>query len=252
MTDRDEFYVGYLDPAPEGLSAWLHRRVLGLILVGLGIALLWQGGHAVLPRATFEFGDVREFEGVVLLEPTPSLLVSRPAGSDGEPYSRYAVVAFGKMGAQGELAPFEGRRVRLRGTLVYRGERTLIELAEGELEDLSAGDTTGSVSEALGSFTLRGEIVDSKCFLGVMNPGSLKPHKSCAIRCISGGVPPMLVVRDPQGRAAQLILVGAEGEPLGDDVLELVAEPVEISGAVSRTDDLLVLRADPSDIRRLP
>jgi len=252
MTDRDEFYVGYLDPAPEGLGALLRRRVLGLVFVALGVALVWQAGHARLPRATFEYGDVREFEGVVLLQPTPSLLVSRPAGVGGEPFSRYPLVAFGKMGAGAVLAPFAGRRVRVRGMLIYRDDRTMIELAEDGVEDLSPGDATGSVSESLGAFTLRGEIVDSKCFLGVMNPGSLKPHKSCAIRCISGGIPPMLVVRDPQGRAAHLILVGPEGEALNDAVLEHVAEPVEITGAVTRTDDLLVLRADPAAIRRLP
>ena len=49
--------------------------------------------------------------------------------------------------------------------------------------------------ESLGKQTFVGEIVDSKCFLGVMNPGRLTPHRACAIRCISGGVPPVLLVR---------------------------------------------------------
>ena len=54
---------------------------------------------------------------------------------------------------------------------------------------------------------LRGEIVDSKCYLGVMNPGEGTVHRDCAARCLSGGLPPMLVVRSPARReelAAQL------------------------------------------------
>lgn len=54
----------------------------------------------------------------------------------------------------------------------------------------------------LGETTLKGEIVDSKCYLGVMNPGNLKAHRACAINCIQGGVPPVLLVRDGGGASA--------------------------------------------------
>jgi hypothetical protein len=57
---------------------------------------------------------------------------------------------------------------------------------------------------SLGTQTLIGEIVDSKCYLGVMNPGALIPHRACAIRCISGGIPPVLLVRQSDRSAALL------------------------------------------------
>src|SRR5947207_1819862 len=98
----------------------------------------------------------------------------------------------------------------------------------------------------LGRRTLVGEIVDSKCFLGVMNPGQLTPHRACAIRCISGGVPPVLVVRQKNGPAIYLLLVASDGKP----VLDIVAEPVEITGEVEREGDLLILRADPATYHR--
>jgi len=44
-----------------------------------------------------------------------------------------------------------------------------------------------------------GEIVDSKC-LGVMTPGQLTTHRACAIRCISGGIPPVLHVRQTNAK----------------------------------------------------
>ncbi|MFO1512850.1 MAG: hypothetical protein U1F83_08070 [Verrucomicrobiota bacterium] len=103
---------------------------------------------------------------------------------------------------------------------------------------------------ALGKQTLLGEIVDSKCFLGVMNPGQLTPHRACAIRCISGGVPPVLLVRQQDGPAAYLLLVSADGKPVNKQVLDMVAEPVEITGDVERQGELLILRADPATYRR--
>jgi hypothetical protein len=93
--------------------------------------------------------------------------------------------------------------------------------------------------------------VDSKCFLGVMNPGNLTPHRACAIRCISGGIPPVLLVRQADGPALYFLLVGARDEPVNRQVLDIVAEPVQISGSVSRQGDLLILRADPATYRRL-
>ncbi len=104
---------------------------------------------------------------------------------------------------------------------------------------------------ALGKQTLAGEIVDSKCFLGVMNPGQLTPHRACAIRCISGGVPPVLLVRQNDGPAICLLLVSAEGKPVNKQVLDRVAEPLEITGEVERQGELLILRAAPATYRRL-
>jgi hypothetical protein len=85
----------------------------------------------------------------------------------------------------------------------------------------------------------------------VMNPGNLKPHHSCAIRCISGGIPPVFLVRDRQGLAVYLMLVLSRGETVNQQVLDMVAEPLEIEGEVVRYDNLFVLRADPATYRRL-
>ena len=105
---------------------------------------------------------------------------------------------------------------------------------------------------SLGQQTLRGEIVDSKCFLGVMNPGALTPHRACAIRCISGGIPPVLVVHQNNGPALYFLLVARDGKPVNKLVLSMVAEPVEITGEVERQGELLVFRADPASYRRIP
>src|SRR5260370_8819960 len=84
----------------------------------------------------------------------------------------------------------------------------------------------GAQPVSLGQQTLVGEIVDSKCFLGVMNPGQLTPHRACAIRCISGGVPPVLLVRQKDGPAVYLFLVSPHGNTPTKTLLDLVPAPL--------------------------
>ena len=50
--------------------------------------------------------------------------------------------------------------------------------------------------------------------------------------------PPVFVVSDPDGPAAYLMLVGADGRAVNQEVLGMIAEPLEITGEVSRLDDL--------------
>lgn len=250
---REEFYVGWRG-APPGLARWWRRRVAALLpvaaLLGAGLAL----AHRPVPRASFEYGTTRAFQGVVELEPCPLLRVRRPGLADGaEGESRYLLVDPGKHGAAATLAPFAGREVRLEGTLAHRGGRTLVELVPGSVREVpGATPRAPAAPERLGEVRLAGEIVDSKCWLGVMRPGELAPHRPCAVRCLSGGIPAALCVRERSGRAAYVLLVDGEGRGVGERVLDLVAEPVEIRGALERWGDLLVLRSDPSTYVRIP
>lgn len=257
MNDRsqpDDFYIGYQPAAPHGLARWVRRVVVGLFVgvAGLAAALAWgQGGF---PPAHFEYDIVRPFEGQVRASPYPALVVQRPGITDvTQSLSRYPLTVFGKHGANLEVAGFDGESVALRGSLIYRNDRTMIEVETGSVEPAASTQRLSpSVVESLGQVTVTGEIVDSKCFLGVMNPGDLKPHRACATRCISGGVPPMLVVRDEHGPVEHLLLANALGGPVNRDVLSMVAEMVEITGALERHDDVYVLKADPLTYRRIP
>ena len=163
----------------------------------------------------------------------------------------------GKHGAEGELAGLSGQPVQLRGSLIYRAGHTMIEIVPGSAQRMTGAKANKLVSSApaddedLGVLTLEGEIVDAKCFYGVMKPGNLKPHRACATRCISGGIPPMLLVRDPDGGVRYLLLVSEDGETVNRQVLDRVAEPLSITGRVVRRGDLLLLMADPATYRRL-
>ena len=184
----------------------------------------------------------KSFEGVVSATPFPRLLVDRP---ESDSRSSYLLVSTGKFGAQDVAREHDGKRVRLDGTLVYNGAATMLELVDGSIEVL--GDATGMppADERLGTRELVGEIVDSKCWLGVMQPGRLKTHRSCAIRCIAGGIPPLFVVTTYGDAVEALVLVGADGRAINDEILDLVGENQRVTGDVFRSGDLLVLAAEP-------
>jgi hypothetical protein len=256
---NDEFYIGWQDKAPSAMGTRVRRVVVLLVIVALVSCALFAVAQRTIGVSVFEWGKVKEFSGILKAEPYPHLLLPRPGANEaGSRFSRYYLVKPFKFGLGQETAiQFDNQPVTLRGTLIYRGNQTMIEVERGSVTRSTADKTEAprvadSRSEvvSLGEQTLIGEIVDSKCFLGVMNPGALTPHRACAIRCISGGIPPVLVVRQTNGTALYFLLVSRDGKPVNKDVLNLVAEPVSITGAVERHGEMLVLRADPSTYRR--
>jgi hypothetical protein len=246
MKEADEFYIGYQPRAPRNLARLIRWVVAALFALGALAALVLVFGQRPFPAAFFDFGNVRDFEGTLRLKPVPML--QEQGGR-----TRHALTAEGKHGLAHDLAQLDGRRVRLRGTAIRRDGMSMLEVADGSLQPLDAAPvaTPDAGPVELGVHTLIGEIVDSKCYLGVMNPGRAKPHRDCAVRCISGGVPPLFVVQDAMGGAAQLWLVNADGSPVNQQVLDRVAEPLAITGAVARIGAHLVLRADPAGYRRV-
>lgn len=84
-------------------------------------------------------------------------------------------------------------------------------------------------SEVIGDVVLTGELVDTKCYFGVMRPAVGKVHRACAVRCLSGGVPPGLLVRDDKGNAVVVLLTGTGNAPLKFDV-QWAAREVRVTG----------------------
>ncbi len=251
MSGRDDFYVGYQKQAPAGLAGFLRRVVVLLLVAGAGVAAALAVLQDRFDPGVFEFGVVRDFEGVVSERPHPVLLLDAPVQLGETTAARFLLVAFGKHGAEPETGGLEGQRVRLRGSLIYREGEHMIEMVAGSVEPLEQRQASRQAVVDLGRRTLRGEIVDSKCFLGVMKPGRGKPHRACATRCISGGIPPVLRVETADGDYRHFLLTDEDGAAVNDRVLDFVAEPVEITGQVRRRGDLLILAADPARYRRL-
>jgi len=198
--------------------SFLSRVVVGVVCGGFALAATIVFLQEPYAPSRFEYGKSRTFEGVVRTRPVPHLGSTLLAGE-------------GKHGA----SVVDGA-ARVTGSLIERDGMHMVEVHRVErLGNAPAAAPAQFVRRG----TFRGEIVDSKCWLGVMNPGEKKVHRACASLCIRGGIPPMLVTHD-----AKYILVTHH------DVLPLVAETVEITGEVVREGELLVLRAERNAIRR--
>ena len=250
-TSDEPFYVGYQPYAPPQLGRFLWSVVFAQWGLAIAVSLIAVLGQLPFAAAVYEFGTLRSFEGTFMNVPQPMLVVERPgATNESAQVSTYYLVNPGKMGITG-FDHLSGQRVQLEGTLIYRDNQTLIEIVPESVKPIGNGSLPGDGIVDLGSMKLTGEIVDSKCFMGVMNPGHLKPHRACAVRCISGGIPPILLVRQSDGTTRHLLLVGPAGEAINKQVLDFVAEPVEIEGQVEKHWDQLVFKVDPSRIRRI-
>ena len=247
----NDFYVGYLPKAPTALARFVRKVTIVLGLHAVTVALVLVVGQMPFADSAFEFGKLGSFEGVVVTPPFPTLLVARPGQtSQQDKHSRYLLVAPGKHGADDLVATFDGKQVRLRGQLIYREGGTMVEVVPGSITVVDAPPAVQEATRDLGAATVTGEIVDSKCYLGVMNPGQGKVHRDCAARCLSGGIPPIFVTTD--GRE-QFLLVGLDGRALGRDALrEFIGEPITIRGEALARGDSRLLEIDPRSFRHTP
>jgi hypothetical protein len=241
MKKSKSFYIGWQDEIPKE-----HRSVLRKLLIPIFISLpvlafILVYGQKGFNNHQFELGTISTLTGVYHSKPVPILEVTQIDLKEG--LSRYVLlVGYGKFGAEGIMENIEksngklnGKKITISGTLIYGDGRTLLELTEKDESLVEVHDdeiTDQSVRKSFTSETLMGEILDPKCYFGVMKPGEGKIHKSCATRCISGGIPPVLRTVSPQNEKEYYILLGENGEKINKEVLDKIAELVEISGKV--------------------
>jgi hypothetical protein len=236
--DRDPFFVGWL-PAPRSYARFLAPAV-GVLLASLvaGGVFLARGQRS--PGTGTWDDDATVFTGIVYADPYATIRVP----GDGGPRT-VLLVSEGKFGATDRVRAFDGKPVRVSGTLLARDGRLMLELADGDDgvrgADLSEAERAAlrrPPAKGLGPATVRGELVDSKCYLGAMKPGAGRTHKGCAVLCLRGGVPPVFVTPD----GSLYLLVDAGGGPLAPAHFGRAAEPIELTGAAEEWGDLRVLR----------
>ncbi|HEY6881199.1 MAG TPA: hypothetical protein VI299_24405 [Polyangiales bacterium] len=243
MRESEEFFVGYL-PIPPKL-----RRSLWLTIALIPAALLAVGATAATFREAPAASMLAEVTLIGRLE-ARGYGVLWTASSDGK-QSAVLLARGGKFGAADLASKHDGKVVSLRGLLLEREGTRMLEIQE--LDDHPSGGE--GAREALrtidldkrGARTLRGEIVDIKCWLGRMKPGDGRTHRACAQFCIAGGMPPVLAATDGQ----RYVLTDLAGRPINEAVLPFVAEAVELRGDLEVGGGLNFLRVDPRLIHRL-
>jgi len=240
-SSQQDFYVGYLPKAPTSLAHYMRRAVIVLFAITAAVSLLLVVAQRPFPNSKFEFGNYQTYEGTISARPYPFLSARG---------TQYLLIGPGKHGAGPMVRGYDGTRAELTAARIERDGRVLLELKPESIKATAGVGGHSAAAERISDVRLTGEIVDSKCYLGVMNPGNGKVHRDCAARCISGGVPPAFIARDADGETRFMLLTGVDGEPLRREVLDFVAEPITVQGVLTRVGELLVLRADPKLFRR--
>ena len=242
---QPEFYVGYL-ALPPGLRWTLS--VLVVLLMGLIAFDAWLVATLQPEAGDGYWADApTQFNGTLTREPYPTLRV-RENGKT----RTYVLISDEKRGAEAVLGTIaDGASVKIDGYEVKRAAVGLIQLAATDVAVTQAPPIAQEASEIHGRAELTGEIVDSKCWLGVMRPGEGHIHKACASLCLRGGIPPMFVVRS--GDAPQVyVLTLMDGRAVSPEkILEFVADPVRLSGLIEKRGDLFLFKADISSLTRI-
>jgi len=263
MNNKDEFYIGWMQEAPIGYSHQVFKLVIGFIVSMIAVAIIFAMQQKKFSTSRFEFGQLTEVKGIYHQFPVPSIKVTTKQDFFGHStYITIPLVGYGKFGAEGTIAELEKEKnilldkmeVTLKGTLLYSDGKTLLQIDKNEnpLIGVNAGKTySPPVIKELGILHLTGEILDPKCYLGVMKPGSGKPHRDCAIRCIEGGMSPVLWVRTDKGETSYYLILDKNGKKMGDELKDYIADPVAVEARAVQYDDWTILFLNGKDkIRR--
>jgi hypothetical protein len=249
---EESFFIGWEQHMQPALRAKVRRYAFLLaglsILAGAGMAALQQ----TYGISRYDWAETHAIEGVFIADPYPHLMVHVP---NSEKCQTFMLVNQLKDAWPSEIArQYDGEFVKLEVGTIFRGDVAMLEGNPNQDVEIKATPAYFPVdyhSDDLGRQTLDGEIIDAKCYYGAMNPGNLKTHRACAIVCIKGGIPPVLLVRRKDDAPLYFFLADVEGYPVNDMVLDYVAEPVRITGMVESQCGLLTLKFDPQTIQRL-
>ncbi len=265
ITKEDFFYIGWMPNAPAAYSKHVRKVIIALILLVPAVAIALAFSQKKFSTSIFEFGQLTAIKGIYLQQPVPSLKVISSKDIMGNfTYITIPLVGYGKFGAGGAIAQIEKQNnislnkklVTLKGSLLYSDGKTLLQVDVND-HPLVQVDTNSGNPEYLpkvtdlGTINIRGEVLDPKCYFGVMKPGHGKPHRDCAIRCLLGGISPVFYVRNAEGQSNYYLMLGEHGEKINEQLQDFVADPVQLEAHAKQYDDWIVLFVRPSSIQRI-
>jgi len=261
MSDN-EFYIGWMPQAPDTFARHVKKVVLVLIILVISVGVILAVSQKQFDTGNFEFGTLTEVKGIYSKTPVPNLKIV--SGKDiwgNYNYITAVLVGYGKHGADGIITDLEEenktsldkKEITVRGTLLYNDGKLILQISGSDKPLAHIGGSVTSTdiiphTKELGIQNVKGEIIDPKCYFGVMKPGLGKPHRDCAVRCILGGIPPLMRVQNEKGEINYYIIVGPNGEKMNEAVQDFVAEPVEMRARLVQYDDWIVMYVQNKEI----
>jgi hypothetical protein len=255
MKDK-EFYVPYIEGSLGKKTKQSLRRFvfisIGIVIIG---ALIFSFSQNPFKNSSFELSSATKITGTYHENPYPMLRVEIAKNT----FKNILLLGFGKSSAnpfleklQSEVKTLNNKTLSIEGNLIYYNGKTLLQITDDEKVILvnNSGQHLPN-KKMISEMTLQGEIIDPKCYFGVMKPGFGKIHRSCAVRCISGGVPPVLATTDKNNISKYYLITDKEGNAINKDILPFIGKPSRLKGIVEQYEDWFIFRIDPKEIKVL-
>jgi len=184
--NNDLFFIGWeSEPAKVPLRHSKSRSILFLVfaLAIAGVAAALQTNFSS-SKGAWDFTE-KSFDGIFMAEPYPTLISGDQV---------YYLALETKHGFPADAAKdLHLKQVTITGSVIQDPDQptSMIAVAGPDAVKVTGESKSNPLATASAGkvMTLRGEIADSKCALGAMSPGVFKPHRACAIACLSGGIP---------------------------------------------------------------
>ena len=240
---NEEFYVGYEPEMPARMAERIRRVAAGLVAFALVLPAVLVFTEERFSTGVFEYGRVRTFSGRIVVSPYPALISDDATGAT----RAFWLAGPGKHGAEDITRGRVGQRVQLSGSLIERDGEAMIEVVPGSVVITATGAIESEPLRSFGVIVVEGEIVDSKCHLGVMKPGEGPTHRDCAVRCLLGRIPPMFVPHD-SGDVGRASLVTEAAQPFVDANV-FAGKRVSVRGEILKRDAQTFLAVSRRDIR---
>lgn len=262
--EPEEFYIGYQPKAGREYKKFIRLVIFALMVVSYFAVSFLVSNQRGFSNGKYDINQFTELEGTLMLEPFAAIKTFYGKDIYGNPIVKtIPLVNYGKFGADPILQNIEQQHktdlpnlwVKIRGKLIFNHGVVLMELSEKEKSILTVSPISKEQQKSIAapiiadmdSVTLTGQIIDPKCYFGVMKPGEGKPHSDCAIRCIAGGIQPLLMIKNQNGEETYFILRDEHLDPVNEKVIPYVGIPVTITGQLTKADDWFVLKINPEN-----
>lgn len=192
---KDSFFVGYAK-TPNRNRRFLLGAIPLMIMAMGGLGGLIAAKQKKPAAATWGKRSI-SLRGRLIKEPYPHLLVANNYAQKG--YDTVFLVQKGKQGFHKIVRHINDKYISVQGRLLSRHDIRNNYLLESD-PSLSVIKGKAAIGNSkindLGTHTLTGRIMDSKCYFGVMKPSDGMTHKACASLCVRGGIPPIFVPQE--------------------------------------------------------
>ncbi len=249
-----DLFIGWAADTPKVDRRFLFAAAVGLVAGGGGAAWALADAQSAPGPGVWDQGLILDVDGYVVADPYPLIRTTAFGG-----VKTVLLSSMTKCGVRDRLERLDGTFARIRGSLMQRGPHSMLAVVDdGDwLTPTQGAAASAELSNpqvrSLGRATLRGEILDTKCWYGAMRPADGKVHKACASLCIRFGLPPAMFAKAADGEGRALVMTTPDGGFVTPTEVFLahVADPVEVDGEIVLVGDLPTFRVQPTSIRRV-